>query len=112
MGSTFALVADNALCAENGYDECQVCAARDRPVYLAPGMWGPPGVPPTYVYVACADCILSGQIAFDGAGDIVRSIRSHAADPAAEQALLARTPRLPRWVQDHDWPLCCGRLAE
>lgn len=116
MGAIFELIADRALQTEDpaDYPDCQACGAI-APVYVCQGSVVPkPGESAAArdVYVACADCIRAGRVEQDVQHQIEAGARRHAARPDEAFALLQRTPPLPHFIQEFDWPYCCGGPAE
>jgi hypothetical protein len=115
MGSIFELIADKALKAEELADECDVCAKSGIPCYPCRAMVvRPDGTADMAQTVdsVCEACFKAGRIAHYGDFDLNLEIDDHASNPEAAKLLLRKTPRLQKFVQGPQWPLCCGHLTE
>ena len=120
MGQAFRYVADASLDAHRHRDlPCPLCGgtAEVYPFYAEPEGG--------YITEACRQCIrsmpLNRIVNWESEKRAVGHLREVApALPAAELAgrlaamceELRRTPRVPQFVQNDEWPLCCGDFAE
>ena len=120
MGRTFRYVADDSLEAHRlRHVPCPLCGSEDDvyPVFAEPAGG--------CITEACLRCIRS--LPLDAimpwrserrAADYLRGVAPDvlAADREARRAEmcaeLRRTPRVPPFAQDDDWPLCCGDFTE
>lgn len=119
MGTVFQHVADHALVSIEAA-ACQCCAHEDTPVYgyfgtiIRPELAADPALAvsePT-VYEVCADCIHAGLVDKADLTTALRTIATHAADPAAARHALMYLPDIPLFLQGFDWPMCCGNWCE
>ncbi len=120
MGIVFRYVADDSLEAHRCRDlPCPLCGAT-ADVY--PFRAEPDG---GYISEACLRCIrllpLDRIVAWRSERQVAEHLReTHPAMSSCELevqraeicAELRRTPRVPPFVQDDTWPLCCGNFAE
>jgi len=120
VGQAFRYVADASLEAHRHRDlPCPLCGGTAE-VY--PFNAQPVG---GYITEACRRCIRSlplNQIAdWNSERHAAEHLRQFAPALSAEEmdarraamcAELRRTPRVPSFVQDDEWPLCCGDFAE
>jgi hypothetical protein len=106
---------------------CQVCARKGVDVYRADGhIAHPDGREGEGVAVACADCLRGGRVEKTCSFEVDEVIRQyldkfHRRDRThlfrlrrlVELAAAYRqTPDGPLFLQNQDWPLCCGDLTE
>jgi hypothetical protein len=127
MGTVFRHIADEVLRPKKGYRRtCQVCARTGVDVYPASGNIAlPDGSEGADCAVACAECLLGGRVEPTCAFQVDEVIRSYLDRQfkdhtglfrlrrAAELAAAYRqTPDIPLFLQNNDWPLCCGDLTE
>lgn len=119
MGTTFEFVADVALVACDG-DECHHCGRNNVPLYdyfgsiIDPELSADPqlaNVEPDVSWL-CADCINGGNVQRSDAYSVEDIVRSYAADPVAAMRDFNKLPNIPLFLQNFDWPLCCGNWAE
>jgi uncharacterized protein CbrC (UPF0167 family) len=117
MGSIFPLIADDALRVEDAeyYIQCHVCSTEGVPLYHADGCViddSGEADEDNEVYAVCERCIKAGRV--EHASEYVTDevLEKHAENPDTAKALLRATPRIPLFLQDDDWAICCGQLAE
>jgi hypothetical protein len=123
VGSVFRYIADDSLEAHRMDADlaCNVCGATGGILHFRADALGG-------VYEVCQRCIKA--LPFEQLGRMARwQSERHALDhlravfpelPEAELlarrdaicAELRRTPRIPPFCQDDEWPLCCGEFAE
>ena len=120
MGQAFRYVDDTSLEAHRRRDlPCPLCegTAEVYPFYAEPEGG--------YITEACRRCIrslpLDRIVDWESEKRAAEHLREIApalsaaeveARRAAMSAELRRTPRVPPFVQDDEWPLCCGDFAE
>jgi len=120
VGQAFRYVADASLDAHRHRDlPCPLCRSRDEVhSFFAEPEGG-------YITEACARCIRSLPLAVIAPWRSERLAVGHLREvfpglPADELeqrgaamcAELRRTPRVPAFCQEDEWPLCCGDFAE
>jgi len=117
MGSIFMYVADQALSAEGS--QCHHCETEEEPVYLYDGVIVDPELaksPETArdepeVSELCANCIFDDNTRHEE--DVAEhNIESYAHDKAAMWEAYHQLPDSPEFIQNWDWPLCCGEFCE
>lgn len=128
MGSVFRYIADHALTSADEFFEgiCQVCNKKEVEVFEVSGTIAlEDGKLGEDVYAACGDCIRGGRIEKTGADVIDAQVRKYLKGIYKDRTpiyLMRRslelsvayrqTPDSPLFVQNPDWPLCCGDLTE
>lgn len=121
MGTHFSSIADDALYAACPLGEpCQHCDRKDQPVFdydghvLDPALAADPELArqePEVFYV-CAACVQGGNLRKNKVG--LMEALGPVPPPDRERAAEAyhRLPDVPVFLQDKDWPWCCGAWSE
>jgi hypothetical protein len=119
MGSIFRYVADDSLEAHRSDDPCPLCGARGN---VHSFFATPDGGAITEACVQCISTLPLEQIfrwqSERRAMDHLRVMFPQMEKPQLEARHAAicrelrRTPRVPPFCQDDEWPLCCGEFAE
>lgn len=114
MGSIFPHVADEAL-RPGREGPCPRCGAGGRLYpYAGKVVRYPAGreADDPRVCDLCAACILGGDVERHVTPEMRQAVLRHAADKEQALRALHRLPEAPVFMQDFDWPLCCGDFCE
>ncbi len=125
MGKVFRYISDGAL-RTTRVRTCEICKVPDVDTYNAPAEIELPDGSRKEVFNVCADCLRAGRICehFDDWTTrrvIDQWMQSHFRNLDRQARKVARrrlvsgfqcTPRIPEFINDTDWPFCCGDLAE
>lgn len=126
MGKTFKYIDDEVLQKRGLPGHCPLCET-DGLIYSFQCDVNDPNVDVDVVDEACASCIRTVQFDFSFGKRQLNQVRaminshypkgalSGAERRARAEAILAefqRTPDLPSFVQEEDWPHCCGDYCE
>jgi hypothetical protein len=125
MGQVFRYVSDDALLAGKCEHPCPLCGATEDVYPIYADIPGPNEEGPGPISEACIQCIRALPLEAISTWQTERAVLAHlrssfpalGAEELEERRVaicqeLRRTPRLPVFVQDDEWPFCCGDLAE
>jgi hypothetical protein len=121
MGTTFRYIADAAF-RQMDSGQCHHCGRTASPLFYYSGTIVDPDLSsdPALareepdVCEACGPCIVGGNLCKNDhvIGIATRLLRRFGADIPSMLDALNRTPKSPLFLQDFDWPVCCGEWCE
>lgn len=109
MGDLFKLISDGSLHIIEDEATCQFCNNTDSQAYKFESYLNDDDNE-FYSYL-CKECIFKNNFIPSTAFDWEKTL-AKCDDVIKSKILLNKTPDIPCFIQNFDWPICCGQLCE